>query len=142
MRGCDLDWRYFWTYAIGALLVAIVGCGGTNRLKTIPISGSVTIDGKAPGESGKIYFTPTAAAAGYSRRPASGSYTRDGNYLIMSWAPDDGLVPGHYTVALTPNEPDKSAIPSKYNMSGTSGFEVDVPVDQSKIEFSIDVKTK
>jgi hypothetical protein len=35
-----------------------------------------------------------------------------------------------------------SRIPSKYNTSGTSGVEVDVPVDQSKIEFNIDVKSK
>src|SRR5882672_5631587 len=102
MRRCGLDWRCVRTWAIAALLLALAGCGGTDRPKTIPISGIVTIDGKAPGEGGKIFFTPTAAAAGYSKRPASGSYTGEGHYRVMSWAPDDGLVPGHYTVNVVP----------------------------------------
>jgi hypothetical protein len=128
--------------AFAAAVVALGGCGGNDRPKTIPISGRVTIDGNAPGEGGKLFFTPTQAAEGYNKRPASGSFDGEGNYRVMSWAPDDGLVPGHYTVNIQPGDPVKTKVPKRYHDSGTSGLEVDVPVDQDKIEYDIDVKTK
>jgi hypothetical protein len=142
MQKYDVYRRGLWAGAVAIVLVAFNGCGGSDRPKTIPIDGHVTIDGKAPGETGKIFFTPTEAAEGYSRRPASGSYNIDGHYRVMSWAPDDGLVPGHYTVSVLPNEPDKTAIPKKYSMSATSGVELDVSADKGKIDFDIAVRTK
>jgi hypothetical protein len=101
----------------------------------------VTINGRPPGEPGRLHFTPTQAAEGYPKRPAGGAFTADGNYRVMSWAPDDGLVPGHYTVSLMPSDLAKTAIPAKYQQSGTSGLEVDVPVDQDSIEYNIEVRT-
>ena len=128
---------------IGALALVIVwfaGCGGSNRPTTIPISGKVTINGQAPGEGGKLYFTPTQAAEGYPKRPASGAFVADGPYRVMSWEVDDGLVPGHYTVSVVPVDPNKTKIPTKYHQNTTSGLEVDVPTDQSSIEYNIDVR--
>ena len=142
MRGCALYRQCLWVGGLAALVVGLAGCGGNDRPKTIPISGVVTIDGKAPGEAGKIFFTPTEAAAGYSKRPASGSFNAEGHYRVMSWAPDDGLVPGHYTVSLGAVDPVKTAIPRRYQVGATSGLEVDVPVDQDQIEYNIDVSTK
>ncbi len=127
---------------LAAVVIALNGCSGGDRPKTIPISGRVTIDGKEPGEAGKLYFTPTEPAPGYSRRPAGGAFDEHGIYRVMSWAPDDGLVPGHYTVSVVPNHPETTAIPTHYNQSATSGVEVDVPVDQGAIEFNIDVRKK
>ena len=129
-----------WAGAIAVILVSLSACGGSDRPKTIPIGGRVTIDGKAPGDAGKIFFTPTEAADGYSKRPASGSFDAEGNYRVMSWAPDDGLVPGHYTVSVNPAYPNKTAIAAKYQQSTTSGLEVDVPLDQKKIEFNIELR--
>lgn len=60
----------------------------------------------------------------------------------MSWEPDDGLVPGHYTVSVTPADEMNSKLPSKYWQSNTSGLEVDVPIDQGKIEYNIELSTK
>jgi hypothetical protein len=128
--------------ACGLTIVWLVGCGGSGRPKTIPISGKVSIDGQAPGEVGKLYFTPTKTADGYPTRPASGAFTADGNYRVMSWEVDDGLVPGHYAVSVTPADPNRTAVPSKYQQNTTSGLEVDVPVDQRKVEFNIDIRTK
>ena len=101
----------------------------------------MTIDGQQPGEFGKIFFTPTQAADGYAKRPASGSFDLDGSYRVMSWEPDDGLVPGHYTVNVFPADQAKTNVPAKYQQSSTSGLEVDVPLDQSKIDFNIDIRT-
>ncbi len=131
-----------WIGALAAAIVWLGGCGGTDRPKTIPISGRVLIDGQAPGEFGKLFFTPTQAAPGYNKRPASGSFDDQGVYRVMSWEPDDGLVPGHYTVNLMPADPAKTKIPEHYRDSGTSGLELDVSVDQDQIEFDVQVVTK
>ena len=119
-------------------MIALNGCGPQHP-KTIPVKGRVTINGNAPGEVGKLYFTP---AEGYSSRPASGGFMADGNYHVMSWAPDDGLVPGRYAVSLVPADPHKTAIPAKYQQNTTSGLEVDVPVDQKKVEYNIELGAK
>jgi hypothetical protein len=142
MRGCRVYWRYVGISSISVMVAALAGCGGVERPKTIPIDGHVTINGKAPGEAGKIFFTPTATAEGYSQRPASGSYNAEGHYRVMSWAPDDGLVPGHYTVSVMPGEPDKTSIPAKYQQGAASGLEVDVPVDKGKVNYDMDIRTK
>jgi hypothetical protein len=123
------------------MVVGLAGCG-SDRPKTIPISGHVTFNNQPPGEGGELYFTPTKAADGYNKRPANGAFGPDGKYRVMSWAPDDGLVPGHYTVSVVPRDLAKTAIPTKYHQSGTSGLEVDVPADESEIEYNIEVVTK
>jgi hypothetical protein len=122
-------------------VACLAGCGSGDRPKTIPISGKVTLDGQPPGEGGKLYFTPSQVAEGYSKRPAHGTFTADGIYRVMSWEVDDGLVPGHYDVSVVPAEPSQSKIPTKYHQSSSSGLEVDVPVDQRSIEYNIEVRT-
>jgi hypothetical protein len=123
-----------------ALAVCLTGCGANERPKTIPISGRVTIDGQAPGEFGKLFFTPTEAAEGYAKRPASGSFGPQGDYRVMSWTPDDGLVPGHYLVNVLPGDPAKTNVPPEYQDSSTSGLEVNVPADQAKIDYDIEIR--
>lgn len=127
---------------MAAAFLGFSGCGGNDRPKTIPISGLVKIDGQAPGEFGKIYFTPTQPAEGYAKRPASGSFDQQGVYRVMSWEPDDGLVPGHYIVNVQPVDPAKTKIPKRYHNSATSGLEVDVSLDQDEIEYNIEVQSK
>jgi hypothetical protein len=128
--------------ALALVVITLAGCSSSNRPKTVPISGRVTIDGQPPGEGGKIYFTPTQAAEGYSRRPANGAFDAEGVYRVMSWEPDDGLVPGHYTVSIIPLDASRTKIAKKYHQSGTSDLDVDVPVDQDQIEYNIDVRTQ
>lgn len=120
----------------------MVGCGGSDRPATVPISGQITIDGKPPGENGRLHFQVIEPAPGYTKRPAGGAFAPDGSYRVMSWSPDDGLVPGRYSVSLMPGDPAKTAIPRKYQDGSTSGLEVDVPVDQGAIEYNIEVMTK
>jgi hypothetical protein len=75
-------------------------------------------------------------------RPASGSFNAEGNYRVMSWAPDDGLVPGSYTVSVVPGDPAKTVIPAHYHQSATSGLKVEIPIDQSAVEFNVEVRSK
>jgi hypothetical protein len=139
-RGITCQTR--WIAALGVAVVCLGGCGGSGRPKTIPVTGRVTINGQPPGEVGKLFFTPTEAASGYDKRPASGGFTADGNYRVMSWTPDDGLVPGHYTVSISPGNLSTTKVPAKYQQSSTSGLEVDVPVDKDKIEFDVNIITQ
>jgi len=132
----------YWTIAFLSGAIALVGCTGSDRPKTIPIKGHVTLDGQPPGEVGKLHFTPTEAAEGYDKRPAMGGFDVDGAYTVMSWSPGDGLVPGHYTVNVYPGSIANTRIPKKYHQSGTSGLEVTVPVDQGEMEYNIELSTK
>jgi hypothetical protein len=128
--------------ALVLMALVLVGCYGGDRPKTIPISGRVTLDGQPPGEVGKIHFTPTEAAEGYVKRPAMGGFDVDGVYTVMSWSPGDGLVPGHYTVNVLPGSLANTRVPKKYHQSGTSGLEVDVPMDHGEIEYNIELRTE
>jgi hypothetical protein len=130
------------SFILSFALVWLAGCAGGDRPKTIPISGKVTINGQAPAEIGRLYFTPTRVAEGYPKRPANGTYTADGTYRVMSWEADDGLVPGHYLVSVVPADPNQTKIPAKYHQSSSSELEVDVPVDQGSIEHNFDIQTK
>lgn len=141
MRVRGLSGTRFSAAAFAAAIVWVAGCGGSDRPKTIPITGRVTVNGQAPGEVGRIFFSPTQTAPGYDKRPASGGFTADGAYRVMSWEPDDGLVPGHYSVTVMPGNASATKIPQKYVQMNTSGLEVDVPVDQGAIEYNIDVVT-
>src|SRR5688572_30305565 len=131
-----------WIVAFLAGAIGLAGCSGGNRPKTTPITGRVTLDGQPPGEVGKLHFTPTAAAEGYAKRPAMGGFDVDGVYQVMSWSPGDGLVPGHYTVNVLPGSLANTRVPKKYHQSGTSGLEVNVPVDQGEIEYNIELRTE
>jgi hypothetical protein len=141
MSDCELYRQLIRVITVAAAIIGFSGCGN-DRPKTIPITGRVTINGQPPGERGKVHFAPISAAEGYNKRPATGAFTVEGTYRVMSWEPDDGLVPGRYGVGLMPGNPAKTAIPMKYQQSATSGLEVDVPVDQGSIEYNIDVVTK
>lgn len=123
-------------------IAILVGCGGSDRPQTIPITGRVTLNGQPPGEVGKLFFTPTQAAAGYEKRPATAGYTADGTYRVMSWVPDDGLVPGSYTISVMPSDVTASKVAQKYRQSGTSGLTVDVPADGGQVEFNIELTSE
>jgi hypothetical protein len=128
-----------WFAIVVIVLICLGGCG-PDRPKTVGISGRVTINGNEPGEVGQLYFTPLKTAEGYSSRPASGAFTPDGNYHVMSWAADDGLVPGRYAVSVAPADVNKTAIAKRYQQNTTSGLEVDVPMDQKRIEYNIELR--
>jgi hypothetical protein len=128
--------------SLAVAIVTLSGCGGTDRPTTIPITGRVTLNGQPPGEVGKLFFTPTQPAAGYEKRPATAGYTADGNYRVMSWVPDDGLVPGRYTVSVMPGDMNASKIAQKFRQSGISGLEVNVPVDTDRVEFNVELTSE
>ena len=128
----------------GLILIAAPGCSRTDRLKTVPVSGIVTLDGQ-PLKMGSVIFTPA------NGRAATGQIQADGTYVLGTYEEDDGAILGTHQVSVTAREelpPDPgglpepsygpSQIPEFYGYAATSGlqFEVvdgenDIPIELS-----------
>lgn len=118
---------------------AIAGCG-PDRPKTIPVSGTVTFDGK-PIAGAAVLLMPEAPG-----RPATGETDESGNFTMMTFEPGDGALPGKHAVTVTKKKvtgllADKDGLsvgeapggmkvewllPQKYSDPKTSGFTVEV----------------
>jgi hypothetical protein len=73
----------------------LVGCNGSNP-STSPVSGVVTLDGKAV-EGASVVFNPVDPAL----RPAMGITDAQGKYVLGTFKADDGAMPGQYKVTVT-----------------------------------------
>lgn len=76
----------------------LIGCGGSGRPTTIPVTGSVSVNGEAPQYSGALFFAPLEVAEGYPRRGGRALFDLDGRFEATSFEDGDGLVPGKYRV--------------------------------------------
>lgn len=82
-----------------AVLVALEGCNGSD-LSIVPVTGKITYDGGEWPATGTIFFSPITVAEGKPRRPAVAKFGPDGTFSAMSYKPDDGLIPGTYSVKI------------------------------------------
>ncbi len=83
--------RCFYIFFIGCLVLSlVVGCGEKNPLGRMPVSGTVTFQGR-PLESGSIEFAPVDPLG----KTKAGGPVVDGKYSI---AVNQGLAPGEYVV--------------------------------------------
>ncbi len=101
-----------------------IGCGRPPLL--VPVKGVVLLDGK-PLSSGVVQFQPAAG------QPASGVIAGDGTFTLSRHAPNDGVPPGTYRVAVTAFDPlaevqsvENLIVPLKYTRFGSSGIEFTV----------------
>ncbi len=130
-------------WATLCLCVVLVGCGETNELGRLPVTGSVTLKGK-PLDQGTIEFAPTGETG-----VSGGAMIADGDYQIPG---DKGLPPGMYTVRISsadetsgeaeklPGESDAMAeerIPAKYNTESKITREVKSN-GENKFDFKIE----
>ena len=88
-------------YKLAVLLAAAalpsLGCGGSDRPKTIETTGIVTYKG-APVEGAQVMFTsPTA-------RPATATTNAEGRFELTTFEPGDGAVEGEHQVTITKTE--------------------------------------
>lgn len=124
------------------MIVTISGCGGSDRPKTIAVSGVVTVNGASPEQPGALFFAPLEVVEGYPRRGGRALFETDGNFEATSFEPGDGLVPGTYRVRIeswivppSMGKPGKSYIPK-----GFEAPELVVPADAKSVEYDLDVK--
>lgn len=116
-----------------ALLVGL-GCGD-GRPTRVPISGTVTIDGK-PLKFGSVLFVPPAG------RPAGGALDANGRYELSCDEKGDGTMLGEYKVAVTGVESlgehaQRWHAPQKYRDAQTSGLTATVEGPRDDLNFEI-----
>lgn len=147
MSGCRRTQRWMaWIVAILAL-APWWGCGrGTPE--TVPVRGRVTFRGGPWPQPGVIHFLPHQPHPGYPSRPGWGHFDHDGQFVVTSWQPGDGLVPGTYGVSVecweVPESMEKpgsgkSCVPPKYQSSRTSGWVVVVEPGKPLLDLRFDV---
>jgi hypothetical protein len=123
--------------------VVLSGCGGnSDGPPTVPVSGSLAIDGK-PVAKGSVHFHPATG------RPATG-IVQDGRFTLTTYQDRDGGIAGINKVAVEVVEEvplkggdtaSKSLIAAKYASPDESGIEVEIPAAGYK-NLQIDIKAK
>lgn len=156
---------------VGLTVLTLVGCGEKKTLDTVPVSGTVTLDG-APVEGANVVFAPTSGGGS----AASGVTDASGHYKLTTLDPGDGAMPGSYSVmisktttgddatsaAVKPGMSDEEAtkaameardasggaaptvedlLPAKYKKPGESGLKADV-AKGGPTEFNFDLKSE
>ena len=126
----------------------LVGCGSDGPT-LVPAGGVVTYKGKPIGKI-NVMLMPGEGSGGMI---AEGTTDGDGKFVLQTQEPGDGAMTGTYTVAFkyVPDEiPEMpgfagakkivSPIPEKYGDSSKSGFTATVAADESKNNFTFDLK--
>ncbi len=118
-------------------LASTPGCDHGDRLKTYPVTGTITYsDGKrfSGGREAFIVFESTEHGIN-----ATGVIDADGAFSLGTYEPNDGAIAGGHRVSITPptpvGDPDQMRaaplIHSKYRNLDTSGLQVTVEANRS-----------
>jgi len=145
--------KHYSILLLTALFVAVSGCGD-NKLKTYPVSGTITYQGK-PLAGATVGFSPKVEGAGdggFARTDENGFYqlqTTQGN-VNAGTTPGDYYVTiakvsmvgtGTFTVSSTgekkENEKPVSAIPAKYS-GASSGLSATVEKKANVFNFDLE----
>jgi hypothetical protein len=136
MRDCWINGFLFCILA--ALLSA--GCNrGPDLPKAVPVSGTVTLDGK-PLAGVTVRFTPIENTPGTG---AAGSTDKDGKYSISDRRGDKGAAVGAYRVTIYMSDmgpPQPSSGPrlsEKYRSADQSILRATVPEGGAKVDFPL-----
>jgi hypothetical protein len=129
-----------------AIIVLALGCSSKdpNRLETVPVTGTVTYNGK-PVDGAIVTFL-----ARKENIPATGMTDAEGRFSLTTYEDGDGAVigdhdvsvnktigsastavsidedPEHYTPGITPPPVVKHLVPERYSQPDTSGLKVTV----------------
>jgi len=126
------------------LLLFTVGCG-SNRPEMVHVYGRVTLDGGDWPKPGVLNFSPVDPAPGFSRRPASAHFGKDGRFTTEA-GQGEGLIPGTYRVAVTcwqraPTDKEpvgQSYVAEEYAEFGQSELELRIEPGSEPVEWNMD----
>ena len=116
--------------AIGVAILPFSG-GCKRNPRVVPVKGKVLYNGQ-PLPFGSVMFQPDRGQA------AVGDLTADGTFMLSSYGPNDGAVPGRHSVSVScydGQRPGKTGggdslgklmIPLKYTRFGSSGLTAEV----------------
>lgn len=139
--------KCFVSITTSLVFISLLGCSG--GLETVPVSGTVTLDGgPMPGE-GTVNFLPIEPAKGFAMRRGEGEFGPDGSFRVKSFKEGEGLLPGKYRVGVhcwkvkpsMDGPPAVSYVPAKYMNSQSSGFELTVEPGSSQLTFDVPLKS-
>jgi hypothetical protein len=134
------DARWF---VVCIALVGMAGCG--NDKPMIPVTGRVTYGGGEWPMAGTIGFTPLSLADGVTARAGSANFGKDGSFVVGSYKPRDGLLPGVYHLKVSCVDPsDFTKSPAELDIV-PKGFHVDdlvVEAGMDPIVLNFDVPKK
>lgn len=83
---------------LGALLLSVIGCSGNNN-GTVPVYGKVVFDDGQPARIGNVEFRKIVkAGSDETRLIARGKIESDGSFLLTTFEPNDGAIPGNYDI--------------------------------------------
>ncbi|MGQ9606295.1 MAG: hypothetical protein ACUVTW_08845 [Thermogutta sp.] len=148
--------------AVAAIVLGGACNRGSNKPKTYPVTGTVTLNGK-PVPGATVNFTPKEQAPPGQSGPQAASAVTDeqGKYQIGTFAKGDGALPGEYLVSVTkyegggptggggseeeyrpprPGEESpvpKNVLPQQYANPNTSGLSVKVEAKANTYDITL-----
>lgn len=150
-------WRWVLGFSLMAVMLSAFGCGKSGLDGLVPVSGTVTFNGKAI-EGADVVFNPDSEG-----RSASAKTDASGKFHLTTLDPQDGARPGNYKVAISkkeminpmtaeeaeewfhkhsgppPPRKIKNDLPEKYADEKTSGLTATVK-ESEKNDLSFDLK--
>jgi hypothetical protein len=109
------------TTSVVMMLAIAVGCDSSRGV--VPVAGTIRFAGKAPPNSGYVYFVPldpSAAESDDAPRSGTALFTKDGSFEVSTFREGDGLRPGRYEARVDCSLPAeahaaaKSAVPASF----------------------------
>jgi hypothetical protein len=132
-----------WVASLSLLCAVAAGCGGNDK-PLVQVTGRVTYGGGDWPFPGYITFSPVDTAASPAR-PGSGPFKQDGKYIVGSYKPADGLLPGTYHVSVScidPNDASKAPQDLELVPKDFTTEQLTVSAGQDEIVLNLDVPKK
>lgn len=134
-----------WSLNFICLLVfaaSTVGCGRPGTSPTAPTSGVVRFNGQ-PATEVRVIFTPS------NGRPAIGETDAEGKFVLTTFQPEDGAMPGTHKVTISDRERNwladptmktipPSRFPEPYQRATTTPWTMEVKADEDNV-FELDM---
>jgi hypothetical protein len=138
-------------------LLLLIGAAGCGNSRTSPVEGVVFLDGQ-PLANASVHFVPNETG-----RDATGTTNERGEFVMSTFNPRDGVVPGSYKVVISPavGEADtrryesaadamaaasqatpapKSTFPQKYTLASETPLTQEVPIGKDKLRLELTSK--
>jgi hypothetical protein len=123
--------------------MASVGCGEPEK-PLVPVSGRVTYGGGDWPMAGAITFTPVASPGATPARPGGARFGPDGKFVVGSYKPGDGLMPGRYSISVScfDTNTTKPRDEAEYVPRDFHAEELVIEKGQDAVELNFDVPKK
>lgn len=102
------------------VVASLIGCGGSGKPKTYPVTGTVKYRGQ-PCPGALVVFHPRGAGRENDPKPVA-TVKDDGTFVISTFGEADGAAAGEYGITVVWNIKAKE---SKFSLSGEGGSGTD-----------------